>query len=341
MSLTPAVSATLGNLRYDVQAVRCHACLDLLPRGGSARLTLPGSVRFEAAAGDDASLRLDGGEGARPVLGGKVRRLRREVNAIEVELGDAGTALAAYRPACSFEKQPAMQIVRKLAGDVSLRTGRLDLDLDLPAYIAHPGRSAAEHIAELARFAGAFAATADDGALEVRALPEGQADSALRFGREILRYTVNDEQVVNGRTYAVGAGPAGSASAPDALRPARGFLPASAGDGGPGTLRLPTPLLRTPKAATGASDASSRAAAARGTRLAAACFLLPALRPGQVIEVQDLPAPLSGGPWFVTRVEHRLEHGAGQTRFEAHSAASPSLLGALLGAAAAALGGLR
>jgi hypothetical protein len=340
VSLTPTVSATLGNLRYDAQAIACSACLDLLPRGSSARLTLPGSVRFEAAPGDEASLQLDGGEGANAVLGGQVRRVRRDVTTIEVELGDAGAALSAYRPACSFEKQSAAQIIRKLAADVSLRPGTLDLDLDLPAYIAHPGRNAAEHVAELARLAGAFAATGDDGSLEVRAMPEGPADSALRFGREILQYTVSDEAVANGQTFAIGAGPAGSASAPDALRPATGFLPASAGEGGPGVIRLPTPVLRTPAAAAGASDAFSRSASARGKRLAAVCFLLPALRPGQVIEVQDLPEPLAGGPWFVTRVEHRVEHGAGQTRLEAHSVATSSLLGALLGAASAAIGSL-
>ncbi|CAN7556545.1 MULTISPECIES: hypothetical protein [unclassified Variovorax] len=332
MSLSPAISATLGNLRYDTQAIVCSACLDLLPRGGSARLSLPASVRFEAAAGDEASLDLDGGEGVATVLKGSMRSVRRNVDSIEVELIDAGAALAAYRPACSFEKQSAAQIIRKLVGDMALSAGTMDVDLDLPAYIAHPGRNAAEHVAELAKLGGAFACAGSDGKLEVRALPEGPADAALRFGREITHYDVLGEAVAQGQSFAIGAGPAGSSSAPDAMRPTVGFLPSSAAAGGPGVIRLATPLLRTPKAASDASDALSRIAAARASRLIAHCFLLPALRPGQVIEVQDLPDDLSGGPWLITRVEHRVAHGAGSTRFEARSASAPSLLGALLGA---------
>ena len=340
MILAPAVSATLGNLRYDVQAIACSVSLGLLPRGGSARLRLPAGVRFEARSGDDAKLDLDGGEGARTVLTGSVRSVGRDVQGIDVELCDVGSVLAAYRPACTFENQSAQQIIRKLVGDVALSPGDLDLDLDLPAYVAHPGRTAAEHIAELARLAGALAQAGADGKLQVRGLPEGPADAALRFGREITHYEVRDNALEQGQTFAIGAGPAGSASAPDALRPTPGFLPASAAAGGRNVLRLPTPVLRTPKAASSASEALSRHTAARATRLHARCFLLPALRPGQVIEVQDLPDGLSGGPWLVTRVDHDVSDGAGRTRFEAQSAAAPSLLGSLAGAAVAAIGGL-
>lgn len=340
MSLAPALSATLGNLRYDTQAVACLACLDLLPRGSSFRLLLPAGVRFEAVAGDDAELTLDGGEGAATVLRGTVRRVRRTVDGIEVEAADAGCALAAYRPSASFDKPTAAQVIRKLAADSAVDTGRIEVDLDLPAYVAHPGRQAAEHVAALAQLGGAYACTGDDGLLQVLPLPEGPADSALRYGRELSHYEVSAENPPSPQRWAIGAGPAGSASAPDAMRPTPGALPASAAAGGPGVWRQPTPLLRTARAADAASQALSTAAAASATRLVAEGFLMPALRPGQVIEVQDLPDGLSGGPWFLTRVEHELHQGRGRTRLEARSAAPPAGLGALLGAAAAALGGL-
>jgi len=338
MSLTPALSATFGNLRYDTQAVACSACLDLLPRGSSFRLLLPAGVRFEAVAGDDAELTLDGGEGAATVLRGTVRHVRRTVDGIEVEAADAGAALAAYRPSASFDKPTAAQVIRKLAADSAVDIGRIEVDLDLPAYIAHPGRQAAEHVAALALLGGAYACTGDDGRLQVLPLPEGPADSALRYGRELLHYEVAVENPPSPQRWAIGAGPAGSASAPDALRPTPDALPASAAAGGPGVWRQPTPLLRTARAADTASQALSSAASA--TRLVAEGFLMPALRPGQVIEVQDLPDGLSGGPWFLTRVEHELHQGQGRTRLEARSAAPPTGLGGLLGAAAAAIGGL-
>lgn len=340
MSLAPAVSATLGNLRYDVQAIEASAVLAPLPRGSHARLRLPAGVRFEAAPGDEAKIELDGGEGAHPVLAGRVRRVQRSVDAIEVEFTDAGPLLAAYRPAAAFEKPSAAQVVRALCSGLALTPGTLDLDLDLPAYVAHPARNAAEHIAELARLAGALAVTDGDGKLAVRALPEGPADAALKFGREIVHVSTSSAAAGAAQRLAIGAGPAGSAGAPDALRPTTGVLPASAGNGGKDLIRLPTPVLRTPKAADAASNAYSRLAGARAQRLVAQCFLLPALRPGQVIEVQDLPEGLGTGPWLLTMVEHRVAEGAGSTCLHAISASAPAGLGGLLGAAIAAVGSL-
>ena len=197
-----------------------------------------------------------------------------------------------------------------------------------------------EHVAELARLGGAIAFADADGALQVPARPTA-AGSALLYGREIMSYTSGEFATANPQRFAIGFGPAGSASAPDALRPSLDFLPASAPDGGVDIIRFPTPLLRTPTAASDVSTALQAANAARGQRLRAHCFLLPALRPGAVIEVQSLPDGLSGGPWLLTRVSHELRPGSGgRTTIEAETADTGSLLGQLLGAALGAVGGL-
>jgi hypothetical protein len=336
VSLRPALSATLGNLRYDTHATSCEAWLAPLPRGCSAEVRLPARARFEAGPGDEASLEADGGEGAGPILTGTVRAVRRDLDAIAVTIADAAADLAAYRPSSTFERQGAARIVRTLAADIGIVPGDVDLDLDLAAYVAHPGRTAAEHVADLARLAGALALTDGAGRLAVRPRPSGPATAALRYGREITGYEVRREPVVNGQRFAIGSGPAGSTSAPDALRHTVGVLPAGAEEGGPGVRRYPAPALRTPAAAAAASTALQTAAAARSERLIARCFLLPALRPGDVIEVQDLPGGLAGGPWLLTRVHHRVEAGAGTTTLEAETAGAGSLLGQLLGA----IGGL-
>jgi hypothetical protein len=336
MSLRPSVAATLGNLRYDTQVVRCRASLALLPRGSSAEIELPGSVRFEAAAGDDASLEMDGGEGTATILTGKVHSIRRNLDSIAVTIADAAGDLAALHPSVTYGKQGASQVIRSLASDANVSAGAVDIDLDLPFYVAHPARTASEHIAELARLGGAIAFTDGDGRLQVRARPSGQASAALKYGREIARYDVRSAQVVNGSRFAIGFGPAGSASAPDALRHSLGFLPSSAADGGPGVHRYPIAALRIPGAASNASTALQTAAAAQSKRLVARCFLLAALRAGDVIEVQELPDGLFGGPWLLARVEHELVGGTGATTLEAEIASAGSLLGDLLGA----LGGL-
>jgi hypothetical protein len=56
-----------------------------------------------------------------------------------------------------------------------------------------------------------------------------------------------------------------------------------------------------------------------------------------VIEIQDLPDDLPGGPFLLTQVEHRLAHGLGVTRLSAERLAAPDLLGGLLGAVAGLL----
>jgi len=338
MSLAPSISITLGTLRYDTHTARLTVCLAMLPRGGSAEITLPAGVRFEAIPGDDAKIDVDGGEGSKTVLSGKVRSVRRTVDRIQVFAGDAGADLADYRPSSTYEGQDAASVIRKLASDVNAQTARVDVDLELAAYCAHPSRTAAEHIAQLAFAGGAIAFTDADGKLNVKARPEGQATAALKFGREFTHYLAGPAKAVNPRRFAIGFGPAGSGGSPDALRPSVDILPDSAPDGGAGVRRIPSPFLRVPSAATKASNAMQSAAAARTNTLIAHCFLLPALRPGDVVEVQELPDGLDAGPWLITEVRHRYENGRGETRLTAEVAGAEG--GSLLGALAGAVGSL-
>jgi hypothetical protein len=341
MSLAPSLSVTLGNLRYDTHAVELDACLELLPRGSSVGLSLPTGVRFEAVPGDPAAVAINGGEGSRKLFTGRVRTVRRDFRRIRATLTDAATNLGAYRPCETFEKQNAKQVIKTLASDAGAEVGNVDLDLDLPAYVAQPGRTSAEHISDLARLSGAIAFVDADGKIQVIARPSGQPSSALLYGREIIDYSTFETESINPQRFAIGFGPAGSASAPNALRPSLDFLPASAPDGGAGVVRYPTPMLRTPTASDEASTALQTANAARGRRLRARCFLQPSLRPGDVIEVQSLPNDLSGGPWLLTRVTHELRPGAGGfTNIDAESADTSSLLSGLRSAGLSAIGGL-
>jgi phage protein D len=135
----------------------------------------------------------------------------------------------------------------------------------------------------------------------------------------------------------MGFGPAGSTSAPNAFKQTSQAIPSSASTGGAGVVREAVPMLRTASAASDASTALQEAVAARSERLEAKCFLLPGMRPGDVVEVQSLPDGLSGGPWLLTRVTHRLTPASGGTTvLEGESADGASLLGSLAGA----IGGL-
>ncbi|HSD77785.1 MAG TPA: hypothetical protein VLA98_10280 [Solirubrobacteraceae bacterium] len=334
----PSASATLGTLRYDTHAVAVTVELRALPGVNACTVTLPAGVRFEAAPGDPAAIELDGGEGAETVLTGTVRAVRASLHGIRVVAADGSADLAALRPAATYERQDAGAVIRALASDAGADLGRLDVDLALAAYVADQARTAAQHVAALAELAGALATVDAGGALSV-APAAPAADVALRHGRELLAVEVDDRPAAAAAPVPVGFGPAGTPSAPGALRHTAGALPSGAPAAGPDAVRLPAALLRSPGAATAAGLAATGRQAALGRRLRARAFLLPSLRPGAVLDVQDLPDHLAGGPWLVTAVVHRLAPRAGgTTTLEARAAGGGA--GGLVAAGPAAVGGL-
>jgi hypothetical protein len=340
--LTPSATVTLGNLRYDSHASDVVAHLALLPGVNSLNAVLPADVEVSAAAGDPGSLELDGGEGTQMVLTGKVCSLRRNLLATKVSVADGGADLAGFRPCATYEKQNGRDVIRALTEESGVDVGTLDLDLPLAAYVAHQKRTAAEHVAYLARLAGATARVDGDGNLQVNPWPGGQPEAALLYGREVIDYEVRDRPGPQVHRVTVGNGPAGSVDAPDALRHTSSILPGDAPAPGAGAIWEAAPILRTPATALTASQAAEQRAAAGGSRVRARCFLLPSLRPGTVVEVQELPDGVAGGPWMLTQVTHRLRPGlGGTTTFEGVAAgASSGGLGSLLEMAASAVGGL-
>ena len=236
--------------------------------------------------------------------------MRRGPAAIEVDLTDAGAALGAARPVLSRSAGTAADVVRALAGAVEVTTGRLTLDLPLAAYVADEGRTAGEHIARLAGLAGAMATVDGDGT--VAATPPPEAPEVPAYGREITAYRVTD--AVPAATVVGDWCRAGRLG----RRPGRpGARRAGAARGRAGAGRrhrlAATPLLRVPAAAVTATDAHARASAATARRLYARTVLLPVLRPGTVVQIQDLPGETNGGTsdWLLTRVRHRVRPGPG------------------------------
>lgn len=335
MTLSFGVSVTLGSLRYDSHVVNLRVALGLAPRPGTATVVLPPSVRVDAAPGDEASLILHGESADVPTFGGVILRVDRSLDQTIVTIGDGLARLAAIRPGTTFEEQSVANIVSSIAAAAAIPTGALDADTELLTYVADQGRTALEHTARLAAWAGSFATSAADGAVELAPLPTGPADRALRYGREIAGLQVRQLQP-RPDTVWIGSGPAGSVSAPNAHLHTTSVLPDSAPAPSARTVRRPAPALRTPAAATDAIAATSTANPSR--RLNATCWLQPETRPGDLIEIADAPQPDSLGPWFVTSVVHEVGPGArGITNIEADALADGGgLLAGLLGA----IGGL-
>jgi len=207
--------------------------------------------------------------------------------------------------------------------------------------VAHQDWTAAEHVAYLSRLADAVSSIDQDGALAASRWPEGDPEAALRYGREITSYRVAVGPMPRAMPTVVGYGPSGSADAPDALRHTSSVLPSSAPEPGPGAVRRPVAVLRTPGAVATAAQAARTWTSASATRVRADCFLVPSLRPGMVIEIHDLPDDLESGSWMLWRVNHQISADrGGRTSFEGLAAGGAQGLGSLGSAAASLVGGL-
>jgi hypothetical protein len=340
--LGPGCTVTLGDQQWTSQVLALDVLLAAAPLAGSASVRLPALSPVAAEPGDPAIIELDNGEAAATVFTGTVTAVRRELAGTTVSAVDAAGMLARYRPSTTYEKVNAATVIRNLAGDVGVNIGDLDDGVALTWYAADPLRTALDHVARLAAWSGALARVDADGRLVATSVGATQAEVALRYGREVLALErTHRAREIEGFTVAGESG-AGSADVPEALRPASDFFGGNRPDGPDAGHRWSfEPALRTTEAAGTASAAAMwRYTAGRqlGTLTA---FLQPGLRPGGVIEIQDLPDPLSTAPVWLDRVRHRLGPDGAWTTARMYAggpAAGGGLLGSLAGTAAAVLG---
>jgi hypothetical protein len=335
--LRPSYALTLGGQRWTEQVTVLEVRLAAAPLPGLLSARLPAGGPVSAAPGDAASLDLDGGEGGATVFTGTVDTLRRDPEGVTVTALDAAGTLAAYRPAATYEKVTAGTVIGQLCGDVGVAAGAIDNGVDLAFYVADPGRSALEHVARLAGWGGALARVNGNGALDAQVVNAAQPELALRYGRELLAFERARAAAPVQAFVVAGEAGAGSTSDPKALRPVADFFAGSRPAGPSATDRWRfEPALRTAASARTAGAALERAYRSGRGRGRLEALLLPALRPGTVLEVQDLPDGLEGGPVWLDRVWHHLSAAGASTRARLWQGGdgfdSAGLLGSLAGA---------
>ncbi len=339
--LVPAYALTIGSKQWTEQLLSLDVRLEAAPLMDRLTARLPAAAPFDGAVGDTVSLSLDGGEGASDVFTGSVDAIRRDPATIEITALDAGGTLAAYRPSATYEQATVATVIQALCGDVGVDTGELEDGPALAYYAADPGRTALEHVARLAEWAGALARVAGDGKLEATVVSGADPDLALRYGRELISFDATECSTRIESFVVAGEAGAGSASAPESLRPKRDFFDGSR-PAGPDATNVWSfePALRTPSAAQTASAARTRLYKSSRQRATLRAWLLPALRPGTVLEVQDLPDGLPGGPLWVDRVSHRVGPDGAVTRARLWGGGDAFDPSSLLGSLAGAIGGL-
>ncbi len=335
MSLVTSATFTAARLQYTVQIRSVMAELTTLPGSNRAEVAIAGGVKVEASPGDDAELSLDGGDGAATVITGSVENVERHADATVVSLVDGSTALAMVRPQETFSGMISAKIISGLAQLGGVGTNLVSATTQTSAYVADPRRTASEHIAELAALAGSVATIDGAGRLSVSPWPTGLPTVAMRLDREFL--SISTTKAAPSHEFAlVGGGGAAVAGAPDAW--VMNTEPLTNADDPDETLTwTPQRVLATAADVVTANRGLEARRASATMQLRAQCWLQPARRPGDVVEIQETQAAHQGGPWLLTGVRHHLSPTQATTSLNGVAAGDASTL---LGSLAGALGGL-
>jgi hypothetical protein len=328
--LTVAASLTAGNLRYDTHGATVMVRRGLLPIVDRVEYRLPRGVRLEAAPGDDLVLELDGGEGAETVLTGTVAGVTRDLLGARITGHNGGASLAAFRPSGSFEDLPVGDVVTQLCGDAGVQAN-VASGPTLARYVATARSTALDEVTRLLHLAGQVAGF-DGGGLLVGSEGDPAEERALLFAREVVAVDVSGpgpeaaERVVTGE----GAGEPGSSNA---LWPVSDFWAGASPPGPDARLRI-AHEIRTTADAAGAGTAWSARHAATQRPIRLRCWLLPAVAPNDLLQIQDAPDDLALGGIRVRQVIHRIDPpgGASTEVWGYDDAAAQGLPGSLLGA---------
>jgi hypothetical protein len=334
-------SLQIGSQLWKEQALQIQVTLAAAPLIDVLTVRLPAAAPLDADIDDDVELTLNSGEKEEKVFTGAVQLIRRSFSEIEVKALNAGGILSQYYPAVTYENATTATVARNLCSDAGVSTGSLETGSELAFYAADHTRTAWQHIHRIFSWSGALVSVSQDNEVESAVVNATQAEVALRYGREIVNLgrTRNAAPI---ETFVVaGESGIGSLSSPDAHRPVTDFFAGNRPDNPSPTVRWSwTPALRTTSSAATAGAARKRSYTAAADRGVFTAFLQPQLRPGLVLEMQDLPSGLTDGPVWIHSVRHTLSERGALTRvayFKGGDSFDPL---ALLGSLAGALGGL-
>lgn len=341
--LVPRAALTLGDRLYEEQIAALRLRRSRLPALDRLEVLMPIGVTFEADLGDDVSLDLDGGDeagggGNATVFTGTLSGIARRPGGLRLTCHDGGLALSRYRPVVALENLTVAEIIEALCADAEVDAA-VDIESATLAFYAMDGHATAlQEIARLAELAGGGAAFDGDGTLHVSEAGGPDAELALKYGRELLELTLEDEEQPTAAITIVGEG-AGSPDSPEARWIVQDFL--AGGAPKPGTTarrRVVAELRSTDDTETAAvALAERRSAAARPVRLKT--WLMPTLAPGTRLEIADLPDPLTLDDCRVTQIVSTLRSD-GVCASEIWATGRPQQGGGLLGALLGAAGGL-
>jgi hypothetical protein len=200
----------------------------------------------------------------------------------------AGSAAASrVRVAHSYVRETVADIVADLLGQTDAQMGEVEAPLTLGAYHVDEQRPVWRHLHELARLASCEIGVDKNGAVNFRPPRKGSGDHALRFGADLLSWSVGPASADMTPRAAPTVVPYGAGSEAGAEK-WHILLKQPEGAGPNGQILIPA-ALRDRDAAQAFQDGLAKAALRRGTAGTLTAVGDPSIRAGDLVELQDLP----------------------------------------------------
>ncbi|BDI04723.1 hypothetical protein [Sphaerotilus microaerophilus] len=297
-----ADEAALLRLRVDLGSSGAHDQAELL--------LWPSSRLADTAPSATLAIALGERDNETDVWTGEVSARRQQPDAVALEGLATTVALNRSHKAQSYLNQTVADIVRDLAGEVSIDQAQAGLKLH--AFHVDNRRPVWAHLRTLARLVGAELGSAADGGLRFLPAAGPAAPVALRYGAELLDWQV--------RRFAIpGAAAVAAEGAASEQGDARWHWLAHDPVGDKGATAGPTRVPAALATRDGA-QAVAQALAQRAQRAALQAQVLivgrAALRPGDMVELVDLPGG-SPGVLRIRALRHTLDVRSGfLTRLE-------------------------
>ncbi|MFC1747182.1 hypothetical protein ACFL2V_00090 [Pseudomonadota bacterium] len=271
--------------------------------GGRCEVSLVGGEGTPIAGkiGDEVTVELDAGNGAKRVFTGEVESLQTDANTQRIIASDGLVKLARMDIEAGFEQVNVDFIVKQLLDDAGLTAGEVEKGPQLAAYTLHRGPRALQHMRNLARLCGVDLFTDGEGHAHFVAEKESSKEYRLKYGESILTLDLKSEPPLFDGIAVQGEGAASSKGAekfhwlPSDLTGVSATAALSEkGQAKPNAkvkraLQFSSGAVRSGEAATYVAEQHMKAIAARQIRGRIKIFAKPGIEPGDHISIDALP----------------------------------------------------
>jgi len=250
-----------------------------------------------ASVGSSIAIKLGVVDSEEDVLSGTIGTVAQEPAALLLQATASTSQLSATRKSQTYLSSSVADIVKDLAGSVTVDDVQADLQLE--AYSIDTRRTVWGHLVDLARLCGAVVGAGTQGGLRFVPLSAGSADYTFRFGADLLSWRAAQCQPFG----APGIAPHGAASEQGSSR----WHWVLHDPLGPGA--SPSRIIgafHSRDAADQYQSALAGRAASSGVRGEVKVVGEPRVRPGELVKLGSLPG---GDPGLlrVVEVRHQLD----------------------------------